>query len=95
MVESSLFDDYEPAHPLASHAPYSQSILSNDFKFQQTMAVHQGAVRSMSTLDSGYLLSGSMDTSSKLFILNNATGRYDFEKEINYHTGYVLSTASS
>ena len=45
--------------------------------------------------DSGYMLSGSIDTTSKLFMLNNATGIYDFEKEISYHTGYVYATAPS
>ncbi len=63
--------------------------------FQQTMAVHSGSVRSVSSLDSGYLLSGSIDKSCKLFILNNATGKYDFDKEIMYHQDYVYATAPS
>jgi phospholipase A-2-activating protein len=41
------------------------------------------------------MLSGSIDSSSKLFLLDNSTGRYDFDKEISYHTGFVYSTAPS
>lgn len=67
----------------------------NDFMFQQTLSVHQGAVRSLSSLDSGYLLSASIDGTSKLFTLSNQTGLYDFDKEISYHTGFVYSTAPS
>lgn len=59
------------------------------------MAVHQGAVRSLSTLDSGYLLSASIDSTSKLFMLDNLTGKYDFEKEISFHSGFVYSSAPS
>jgi hypothetical protein len=63
--------------------------------FEQTLAVHTGAVRSLSTLDSGYLLSGSLDSTSKLFMLTNATGKYDFDKEISYHQSFVYATAPS
>ena len=91
MESSSLFDDNVPMQE--PHAPYSQSVLGNDFMFQQTLAVHQGAVRSISCLDSGYMLSGSIDTTSKMFMLNNATGRYDFDKEVNYHSSFVYATA--
>ena len=41
------------------------------------------------------MLSGSIDSTSKLFNLSNLTGKYDFDKEISYHTGFVYSTASS
>jgi len=41
------------------------------------------------------MLSGSIDKSSKLFILNNATGKYDFDKEIVYHQDFVYATAPS
>ena len=95
MEQSSLFGGVEDEPMQEPHAPYSQSILSNDFLFQQTLAVHEGAVRSISTLDSGYMLSGSIDSSSKLFILDNASGQYEFDKEISYHTGFVYSTAAS
>ncbi len=47
------------------------------------MAYHTGSVRSVATLDSGYLMSGSLDTTTKLYVLNNATGKYDFDKELN------------
>lgn len=96
MEESSLLGGGSGDAPMPQpHQPYSQSILANEFMFQQTLAVHQGAVRSLSTLDSGYLLSGSIDKSSKLFILNNATGKYDFDKEIVYHQDFVYATAPS
>ena len=89
MVEqSSLFEADEEMMPVAP-------LLSSDYLFQQCMAVHQGAVRSLSTLDSGYLLSASIDSTSKLFMLDNLTGKYDFEKEISYHSGFVYSTAPS
>ncbi|TNV85584.1 hypothetical protein FGO68_gene1924 [Halteria grandinella] len=71
------------------------TLFSGDFEFQQCLAVHQGAVRSLSTLDSGYLLSGSIDSTSKLFTLSNLTGKYEFDKELSYHTGFVYSTAPS
>ena len=57
--------------------------------------MHSGAVRSLATLDSGYLLSGSIDKSAKLFILNNATGKYDFENEFMHHNDFVYSVAPS
>ncbi|CDW75382.1 transducin family protein wd-40 repeat family protein [Stylonychia lemnae] len=92
-MDSSLFSD-ETTIP-QFYQPYSQSILGNEFAFQQTLGFHQGSVRSLGTLDSGYLLSGSVDTSTKLYMLNNATGRYSFEKEMKYHTGFVYSITPS
>ena len=92
MVDSSLFN---PDEEMKEPAPVEQKVATGEFMFMQTLAVHQGAVRSVSTLDSGYMLSGSIDTSSKLFILNNATGIYDFEKEISYHSGFVYATCPS
>jgi WD40 repeat protein len=41
------------------------------------------------------MISGSIDTTSKMFMLNNATGRYDFDKENNYHSSFVYATAPS
>lgn len=55
------------------------------------MFLHNGAVRALATLDSGFLLTGSIDRTNKLFSLNNATGKYDFEKEFTYHTEYIYS----
>jgi phospholipase A-2-activating protein len=41
------------------------------------------------------MLTGSIDKSSKLFVLNNATGKYEFDKEIVYHQDFVYATAPS
>ena len=30
--------------------PFSQSVVNNDFKFQQTLSVHQGSVRCLAVL---------------------------------------------
>jgi WD40 repeat protein len=69
--------------------------LASDYMFQQTLQVHSGAVRSLATLDSGYLLSGSIDKSAKLFVLNNATGKYEFENEFMHHNDFVYAIAAS
>jgi hypothetical protein len=92
-MDSSLFS--QEAVMEEPHAPYSQSVLGNEFMFQQTLAVHQGSVRTVATLDAGYLLSGSIDTSTKLFMLNNANGKYAFDKEIKYHSGFVYAISPS
>jgi hypothetical protein len=91
-MDSSLFSQ-EDTPMQEAHAPYSQSILSNDFMFQQTIGVHQGSVRSVASLDSGYMMSGSIDKSTKLFMLSNSTGKYEFEKECSYHTDFVYCVA--
>ena len=39
------------------------------------------------------MMSGSIDTTSKLFVLDNATGLYDFDKELNYHQAFVYAVA--
>lgn len=75
-------------------APGSQ-LIGSDFMFQQTLAVHSGSVRAVASLDAGYMMSGSIDTSTKLFMLNNATGKYSFEKELKYHTGFVYAITPS
>ena len=41
------------------------------------------------------MLSGSIDKTTKLFMLNNATGKYEFEKELAYHTDFVYAVAAS
>ncbi len=89
-MDSAFMEQDEPEH----HASYSQSVMTNDFQFQQSLAVHQGCVRSLGTLETGYLLAGSIDKSSKLFVLNNRSGKYDFEKEMTYHDGFVYSICS-
>jgi len=59
--------------------------------FQQSLALHSGTVRALGTLNSGFMLTGSIDKSCKLYILNNASGKYDFDKELMYHDGFVYS----
>jgi phospholipase A-2-activating protein len=36
------------------------------------------------------LMSGSIDKTNKLYLLDNSTGRYDFVREVKYHDGFVL-----
>mmetsp|Transcript_22163 Transcript_22163/g.21386 ORF Transcript_22163/g.21386 Transcript_22163/m.21386 type:complete len:150 (-) Transcript_22163:39-488(-) len=57
------------------------------------MFFHSGSVRALASLDAGYLLSGSIDKTNKLYILNNATGKYEFEKEFAYHNDFIYSIA--
>jgi phospholipase A-2-activating protein len=40
-------------------------------------------------------MSGSIDKSAKLFILNNATGKYEFENEFMHHNDFVYSICPS
>lgn len=50
-------------------------------------------MRSIATHPEGeILLSGSVDKTSKIFNINNRSGKYEFQKEISYHDGFVLST---
>jgi len=87
-MDSVFADDEEHKQPV-HHDPLSQTILQNDFAFQQSLHLHQGGVRTLAVLPSGYMLSGSIDTTCKLFILNNSTGKYDFDKELRYHTDFI------
>ena len=86
MADSAFMDEEE------HKSQPTQSPATGDFQFQQSLEVHQGAVRSLACLPSGYLMSGSIDTSNKLFMLNNQ-GHYDFEKELKYHEAFVYSIA--
>mmetsp|Transcript_23414 Transcript_23414/g.17849 ORF Transcript_23414/g.17849 Transcript_23414/m.17849 type:complete len:136 (-) Transcript_23414:1605-2012(-) len=88
-MESSLFGD-DPSPPQA-HASFSQSVMSNEYLFQQSMHYHSGSVRALGCLDAGYLLSGSIDTTAKLYLLHNNTGKYEFERETKYHGDFVYS----
>ena len=36
-------------------------------------------------------MSGSIDMSNKLYNLNSAIGKYNFQKELKYHEGHVLN----
>ena len=75
--------------------PLSQSILGNEFKFQQSLAVHQGSVRCLTVLADDSLVSGSIDKSVKTFSLHKATGKYNFEKQLTYHDSFVYSVQAS
>lgn len=37
------------------------------------------------------LCTGSIDKTSKIFHLDEATGRYDFKNSVEFHTGFVVS----
>lgn len=72
--------------------PLSQSISGNEFQFQQTLSVHQGAVRCLTVIPgTDELISGSIDCSTKMMSLDRSTGKYTFEKDFTYHDGFVLS----
>ena len=63
---------------------------NTDFTFLQSLAVHTGSVRCLDVLKgTDVLISGSIDTSAKMFLHNNATGLYAFEREFSYHEGFV------
>ena len=66
--------------------------MAGEFHFQQSLAVHQGAVRSLACLPTGYMMSGSIDKSNKLFSLN-PMAKYEFEKELTYHDAFVYAIA--
>jgi len=74
------------------HEPFSQSVVENDYGFMQTLACHASSVRSLATHPKGdILMSGSIDMTNKLYLLDNMTGRYEFLREMKYHDGFVLS----
>ena len=35
-------------------------------------------------------MSGSVDTTNKIYCLDNETGKYTFDKEVQYHNGFVM-----
>jgi WD40 repeat protein len=72
--------------------PLSQSVVNNDFEFQQSLAVHQGSVRCLAVLpDIDSLVSGSIDKSVKIFLIDKSNGRYAFEKEFAYHDAFIYA----
>lgn len=76
----------------APHDPFSQTVVDNDFGFMQTLACHASSVRSIATHPKGdILMSGSIDMTNKIYLLDNMTGRYDFMREMKYHDGFVLA----
>lgn len=91
MVEQSTFGtaDVEMQMP---HEPLSQTVVNNDFGFMQTLACHASSVRSIATHPKGdMLMSGSIDMTNKLYLIDNMTGRYEFIREVKYHDGFVLA----
>lgn len=55
--------------------------------------MHEGSVRSLATqANSDTLMSGSIDKSCKFFQLNDH-GKYEFKSSVQYHEGFVVSTA--
>ena len=63
---------------------------SNIYQFMQTLAVHTGAVRSVA-VQGDAMMSGSIDMTNKMYNYNSGSGRYDFDKEVKYHDGFVLN----
>jgi WD40 repeat protein len=56
------------------------------------MSVHQGAVRCLTVLPStDALISGSIDTSCKMFNIDKSNGKYAFEREFTYHDSFILA----
>ena len=92
-MEKSAFEDVEMSQDdnvalsgQPNHDPAAE------FYFQQTLAVHDGSVRALGTHPQGeVLMSGSIDKTNKLYNLNSSTGKYEFEKEVKYHDGFVMA----
>lgn len=64
---------------------------ANEFVFQQTLKVHDRAVRAVSTSAFGdVLMSGGGDNSNKMYTLNELTGKYDYRQAVAYHDGFVM-----
>ena len=99
MAERSAFDEddspavvpQDPSSDVVMHDPFSQAVVNNEYSFAQTLAVHSGAVRSLGALRQGNLLmSGSIDFSNKMYSLNMSSGKYEFQKEVLIHEGFVM-----
>lgn len=88
--EASAFDDVPmtETEEIKDHS-------NEDFKFLQSLGVHSGSVRAVAVNNTGLLLSGSVDQSCKLFIIDNETGKYEFIQELNHHQHYVYSVANN
>lgn len=92
MVEQSTFGEGADVEMRGPHEPFSQSVVDNDFGFMQTLACHSAAVRTVATHPQGdILMSGSVDYTNKIYMLDNLTGKYEFLREMKYHNGFVLS----
>ena len=69
-------------------------VAQGDFNFLQSLAVHSAAVRCLTVLDgTDDLISGSMDTSAKMFVLDKEKEQvfYAFDKEFTFHEGFILA----
>ena len=48
--------------------------------------MHQGSVRCLAVLpEVDTLVSGSIDKSAKMFLIDKSNGKYQFEREFTYH----------
>lgn len=64
---------------------------NREFVFQQTLKVHERAVRAVATSPHGeMLMSGGGDNSNKMYSLNVVTGKYDYRQAVVYHEGFVM-----
>lgn len=88
--EISAFDDQDSPMPDAEE---KKDYSNEDFKFEQMLQVHSGSVRTVATSNKGLLMSGSIDSSCKLFTLDESTGKYEFLQELHHHEHYVYSVA--
>lgn len=54
--------------------------------------MHQGSVRCLAVLpEIDSLVSGSIDKSVKMFMIDKSNGKYAFEKEFAYHDSFVYA----
>ena len=97
-VEKSAFDELPDDSPGLSqqtnHYMYKDAhdLIGKDFAFSQSMAFHEGSVRSIAHQRTGdYLMSGSIDYANCLYQLDNTIGKYEFVKQIKIHNGFVMS----
>jgi len=83
--ENSAFSQsaFEPANEPAADKVMADANAgmdaSKEFGFMQTLQVHSASVRSLAQHVKGdFMMSGSIDMTNKLYLLDSATGKYDF-----------------
>ena len=60
--------------------PFDPTIIGNEYSFSQTLACHEGSVRSLAYQKGAeVLMSGSIDFTNKLYTKNKTTGQYEYQ----------------
>ena len=75
---------------------FDATIVNNEYSFSQTLACHEGSVRSLAYQKGAEtLMSGSIDFSNKLYTKNKATGQYEYQSTTQVHEGFVMDIIPS